>query len=240
MDGVNDRAAETAKGLQDAFTIGNVAAVARDHPDQRSAVGTMKKRGIGSEFVGSGLHEVTEVPDHIDGNIARVEEEAAQNCVYRVGLELERCDHAEVPASAAKSPEEILVLRGIGREHFAVGSDQLARQQIVDRHAVFAKQPTDTAAQRETRNTGLRDDAGGDRKTEDVRFAVEIAKRRAALNANRTICRIHVDGTHAGKVYDDTVIAKCAAAHIVTAAANRRQQIIRPSKVDSGNDVSDA
>ena len=73
-----------------------------------------------------------------------------------------------------------------------------------------------------------------------MRFAVEITKRRATLNANGMLCRIHVDGTHSGKVYDDAVIAKCAAAHIVTATTNRRQQTIRASKVDCGNDVSDA
>ena len=65
-----------------------------------------------------------------------------------------------------------------------------------------------------------------------------LTKRRAALNANGIICRIHVDGTHSGEVYDDAIIAKCAATHIVTATTNRGQQIIRASKVDSGNDVS--
>ena len=176
---------------------------------------------------GADSHVVTEVADDIDGDIARVEEKSAQDRVYRVGLELERSDHAEVPASAAESPEEILVFRGIGGEHFAVGGDYLARQQIVDGHAVLAKQPTDTTTQRETANTGLRDDAARNGKTEDVRFAVEIAKSRATLYANRAICRIHVDGAHAGEVYDDTVVAECAAAHVVTATANRRQQIIR-------------
>jgi hypothetical protein len=127
LNGVNDRAAEAAKRFQDAFTIGNGAAVAGDQTGQGNAVGTMQKRGIGSEFVGSGLHVVTEAPDNIDRDIARVKEQAAQNSVYRVGLELERCDHAEVPAPAAKSPEEIFVLRGAGSEDSAVGGDQLAR-----------------------------------------------------------------------------------------------------------------
>jgi hypothetical protein len=49
-----------------------------------------------------------------------------------------------------------------------------------------------------------------------------------------------MDGTHGGKVYDDTAIAKRAAAHIVTTTTNRRQQIIRASKVDSGDDISNA
>ncbi len=105
---------------------------------------------------------------------------------------------------------------------------------------MLANQPTDTATKGETRNTGLRDDAAGDCKTEDMGFAVEITKGCTALYAHGPICRIHVDGTHSGQIYDDTVIAKCAAAHIVTATTNCRQQIIRASEVESSNDISDA
>jgi len=57
------------------------------------------------------------------------------------GLELERGDNAEISTSAAERPEEIVVFRSAGSEHFAVGCDHLRRQQIVDGHPVFTDQP---------------------------------------------------------------------------------------------------
>ena len=115
-----------------------------------------------------------------------------------MGLELERRDNAEVAASAPKSPEEILVLRRmLAVSTLAVGGDDLTRQEIVDGHAVFANQPTDTASQRETADTGLRDDPAGDGETEGVRFTIEIAKRGAALDADGACRGIDMDGAHA-------------------------------------------
>ena len=199
----------------------------------------MKERRIGGQLLGSGFNVVTEVPDDIDGGVARVQQKTAQDGVYRMGLELERRDHAEVPASAAKSPEEILVFRGIGGEHFAVGGDYLARQQIVDGHAVLAKQPTDTATRvrppipvlgtmpqgpQDRRRAFRGRDRRGSRRPVRERFVWPDPRRPNAL----------------GKIDDDAVVAKCAAAHIVAAAADRRQQIVFACEVHSGNDVSDA
>jgi hypothetical protein len=128
LDSVNHRAAEFTEGLQDTLALGDVAAVAGDNRDQRSAIRRMQERGIGSKFLGRGFDEVTEVADDIDGGGARVEEKAAQDSVYRVGLEFERRDNSEVPASAAESPEQIFVLRSTGGEDSAIGGDYLARQ----------------------------------------------------------------------------------------------------------------
>jgi hypothetical protein len=59
------------------------------------------------------------------------------------------------------------------------------------------------------------------------------------LYANSLSFRIDVHRAHSGKVDDETVVAECAAAHIVAATANRRQQIVVASEVDSRNNVSD-
>jgi len=175
LNGVNQRAAELPQGLEDALALGDVATVARDDPDDGSAIRSMQKRGVRRDLVGGGYDIVTEVADDIDGGVARIDEKAAEHRMYRVGLEFERRDHSEVPAPAAESPEEILVLMGAGGEDFAVGGDYLAGQQIVDGHSVLAKQPTDATAQRETRDTRFRDYPARDGETKWVRFAVEIA-----------------------------------------------------------------
>jgi hypothetical protein len=58
--------------LEDALTIGNVAAVARDHADERSPVLTIKESDVSSEFVRSRLDVVTEMADYVNGHLARV------------------------------------------------------------------------------------------------------------------------------------------------------------------------
>jgi hypothetical protein len=174
LDAIKYWAAERSQRLQDALTLGNVAAVAGDHSDERGPVRTMKESGVGREFVGSRLDVVTEVADDVNGHIPRVGEKTAQDGVNRMGSELERSHHAEVPTSAAERPEQILVFRGIGGEHSAVGGDHLARYEVVDGHTVFANHPTDATTQRQATNTSLGHDAGGHSKTEDVSFAVEI------------------------------------------------------------------
>ena len=73
-----------------------------------------------------------------------------------------------------------------------------------------------------------------------MRFAIQITKRRATLHANGTIGRIHVDSAHCREVNDETVIAQRAAAHVVAAAPNRREQIICASEIDGRDDVGDA
>src|SRR5438105_3710191 len=115
----------------------------------------MKKRCIGSEFIRCDFDVVAEMPDHIDGSIARVKYQPAQNSFYGMGLELEGRNDSKVSASSAKSPEEIPVLSSTGREYFAVGGNDLARQKVVDRHTVFAKQPTNTATQSKTSDASL-------------------------------------------------------------------------------------
>ena len=73
LDAIDHRATKLAQRLQDAFPIGNVAAIARDHSHQRRTVRTVKQSGVGREFVRSGRHVITEVADHVKGHLTRVE-----------------------------------------------------------------------------------------------------------------------------------------------------------------------
>ena len=145
----------------------------------------------------------------------------------------------EVPTSAAEGPEEIFILRDTGGEYFTVRGDYLAGQQIVDGHAVLAKQPANTTPEGETPNTCLRHYPGWDCETEWVRFPVEIAKRRATLDAYGACGRVHMDGAHAREINDNAIVAKGTAADIVASASNCREQIVVAREVDGGDDVGD-
>src|SRR5439155_15255947 len=77
LNGVNQRAAELPQGLEDALALGDVTTVARDDPDDGSAIRSMQKRGVRRDLVGGGFDRVTEVADDRDGGVARLDGEPA-------------------------------------------------------------------------------------------------------------------------------------------------------------------
>jgi hypothetical protein len=88
-------------------------------------------------------------------------------------------------------------------------------------------------------NTCLRHYPGWDCETEWVRFPVEIAKRRATLDAYGACGRVHMDGAHAREINDNAIVAKGTAADLVASASNCREQIVVAREVDGGDDVGD-
>src|SRR3954469_25417816 len=98
-----------------------------------------------------------------------------------MGLELEGSNDAEVSAASPQSPEEVLVFRSARTQNTSICSHNLARKQIVDRHAVFPKQPSDAAAQRETADTCFGYYATGDGEAQYVRFTVKISQSGPTL-----------------------------------------------------------
>jgi hypothetical protein len=157
-----------------------------------------------------------------------------------MGLDLERSDDAEISTSAAQRPEEVVVFRRAGSEHFAISGGHLRRQQIVDGHPVLTNQPANTTSEGEAANTRLGYYAGRDCKPEDVRFSIKVAKSRSALHSNSPGCIIYENGPHSGEVYHQTVVTERTAAYIVPTATNRRQQIIRACESDRRNHISHA
>ena len=102
----------------------------------------------------------------------------------RVELELERRDDPEVAAAAPETPEQVGVLL-LARDHeLAVGGDDVARAQVVDREAVLPHQVADAAAERETSDAGVADDPAGDAKPEHLALAVDVVVEATALDAD--------------------------------------------------------
>ena len=111
-------------------------------------------------------------------------------------LELERSDDAEVAAGATHGPEQILVLGGAGPPKDAVGGDDVDREETVDRQPVPATQVSGAAVERQSGDTGRRDDAGRDGEPEELRLSIHVSQRRASLDAHRPRLPIDVDPSH--------------------------------------------
>src|SRR5204863_7998218 len=97
----------------------------------------------------------------------------------------ERGDDAEVAASPAQGPEEVLVLLLTGEHDLAVGRDDLGGQQVVAGEAVLPREVADAAAQREAGDAGRADNAAGRGQPLDVGGVVEARPRAAAAGARR-------------------------------------------------------
>ena len=75
--------------------------------------------------------------------------------------ELERSHHAEVAAAASHRPEQVGVLV-LGRpEQLAFGGHDVNGEEVVDREAVLAHQPSDTATEGKPGDSGVAHDSAG-------------------------------------------------------------------------------
>src|SRR6185437_17165879 len=65
-------------------------------------------------------------------------------------LEFELRDYSKVPASTANRPEQVLILICADVQLSSIGQHHVGGNQIIDGHAVFTREPSETASQRET------------------------------------------------------------------------------------------
>jgi hypothetical protein len=152
-------------------------------------------------------------------------------------VKLERRHDTEVPAAATQCPEQIGILRLVGRDDASVRQDDVGGQQVVDRQPVFAGEVTDAAAERQAADAGRRDEPARHRQPEGVRGMVDIAPWRAAFDAHGAFSGIDVDTSHLREVDDQAIVAGTEPCPVVSAAANRGQQIVGPRIVDCSDHV---
>ena len=128
-----------------------------------------------ADLVGRVGSEVTQHTEHLRRDVHRPHEEAGEDLrTERVERELERRDDPEVPAAAAQTPEQVGILVGARDEELAVGGDDVARQEAVDREPELAHQVADPTAERQPGDTGVADDATGRRQAERLALTIEV------------------------------------------------------------------
>jgi hypothetical protein len=88
---------------------------------------------------------------HLGRALPTEEHGAAEHRWNGQQLELERRDHAEVPAPAAQCPEQVRLVLAIDAGAAPVGQDELDRRELVRGHAVLGGDPADATAQRVAR-----------------------------------------------------------------------------------------
>ena len=137
-----------------------------------------------AQFVGRAGGEVAPRAQDLAGLCERVDDQAGVDLgADRMQLELERGHHAEVAAAAAQGPEQVGLRGGRDDAHGTVGRHDGGAEQIVDGHAMAARQPAEAAAERESGNAGGGIDA--ERRGQAVGLRLRDRGRPAARPGRR-------------------------------------------------------
>ena len=155
--------------------------------------------GMNSRYQRSTSADALQRPEHRPG----------VEVLDRVQPEEERGDDAEVAAAAAQRPEEIGVLRLAGGDEAAVGEHDVGLEQIVDGQPELAREVAQPAAEGDAADAGGGDDAARRGQPEGVGGVVQIAQRRAALDAGGAGLGIDADPVHRREVDDQPVVDRC-------------------------------
>src|SRR5690349_20287507 len=91
-----------------------------------------------------------------------------------VRLELEICNDAEVAATAAYCPKEIVMLRDTGGHESSVCENDLRGKQVVEGKAMLAHEPTEPTAEGQPGHAGNRNEAARGREPVRLECVVNL------------------------------------------------------------------
>ncbi len=102
---------------------------------------------------------------------------------------------------------------------------------------MFADEPTETAAEREPRDAGDRDEPTRRGQAVWLQCVVDLTPRAPCLDAHRPRRRIDGDRFHQGQVDDQSAVADGKPGDVVTRALDREHQALLARKRQRLNDV---
>ena len=146
-------------------------------------------------------------------------------------VELQGRGDPEVAAAAATSPRT----RSAFSSRLAVTTRPSASTSCAERRLSIARpylplQPAEPAAKRQSADARRRDDAAGAGEAVDLRLAVVLTPRSAALRARRPRRRIDVDPLHQREIEQQSAVDRRASRDVVAAAAHRDLEAVLPSE----------
>jgi hypothetical protein len=151
----------------------------------------------GRELVGGGRHPGAEGGRDLAGALDREDGDPGQHSrPDRVQAELEGGGDAEVGPGAAQGPEQLRLVVGVGPDPFAVGGDQLDREQVVDGQPMLAGDPPDPAAEGQPADAGVGDVPGRAGQPVGLGLTVELPEQGPAGRRGHPPVRVDPDPGH--------------------------------------------
>ena len=120
----------------------------------------------------------------------------------------------------------------VGTAKHAVGSDNVHREQVIDREPELAAGPAEATAEGEPGDAGGRVDADRNRKTERLSFLVHVGEQRTTLDAGTVCGWIDVHRAHTREIEHDASVANRITRDVVTAAPHGQSHAVLASEVD--------
>src|SRR5207247_1199095 len=109
----------------------------------------------------------------------------------------ERGGNAEVAATSADCPEQVGMLLGTGRDKAAIGEHHVNAEQVVDRQSQCTREVAGASAQRQSTDTGRRNETTGRGQPEGMSSMVHLAPGAAAFDTSGARGRIDAYPLHA-------------------------------------------
>jgi hypothetical protein len=162
-----------------------------------------------------------------------VEHGAPKDGPHLVQPVFERGDHAEIAATTAQTPEEIIVLSGAGSEQPAIGGNHVGGDQVATNEAVLTHQSAEASAQRETSDAGARDYAHGGGQAEGLR----LAQHETGLGTHCAANQIYSNALHAREVDHQTAVGDRFPGDAMTTTAHGDQKVVFAAEANAYGDV---
>jgi hypothetical protein len=144
-------------------------------------------------------------------------------------------DHAEVGARAAQRPQQVGVVGGL--HHLAAGRDQLGAGEVVAGGPAAARQPADPAAEGETGQPGVADDARRGGQAVALGGRVELAVQHAGARHREPPPRVDPYLAELPQVDHQPAVADGPPGDAVAARPHRDRQVMGACEADRGHDV---
>src|SRR5262245_14695779 len=152
-------------------------------------------------------------------------------------LECESRDDAEISAATAKRPEQVRVFISACLNKVAIGQYDIGREEIIDTQPKFASEMPDSTAKSQSADASGRNDSAWRCEAEYMRCVIDVSPGASAPDNDRARFRIDTCIFYRAEVDDQSVVADSQAPRVMSAAADRHEQIVLSSEVHGGNDV---
>ena len=153
--------------------------------------------------------------------------------------EQERGHDTEVPATAAKRPEQVRVRVGAGRDELAGREHDVGLDEVVDGQPELSRQMAEAAPEGESADAGIGDDPGRHGQSEGVGRMIHVPEQGATLDTGGPRDRIDPNATHAREIDDEAVIDGAETGSAVSAAPDGDVEPLVATEADCRDDVGD-
>jgi hypothetical protein len=149
-------------------------------------------------------------------------------------------DYTEISATAAKSPEELLVLVLRGTPKLAIRSDKLDLLQVVHGPAEASGEPAEAATERQPGDAGIGVSAENGRQALGLGRGIHVAETAAALHVCQPPGWVDDHLAHARHVEHQPAVRDGGARGVVAAALDREQETALSREFDGRLHVGSA